>query len=384
VRRRSVFLACVCVACLRLAAWAVDLPAVPAVPDGVSAAQREALSKGATQLAEWKAALEAKIAVFNQQGRNLPADKAPEYERRRALLLSEIREYIKSLNHFKDEIKTAQAVAGQKPAPDRRLTKEEIRYFLWERPGSVAARASALTAASPFPGNPEDRLVNPLDTRQEALDRELLQPVDQTKLEDATLDQVCQIFVARRGAREREASRKASRAMNEEMKTLEGTLRPGESLLGKARTDADFGRRLSAVTGRIARQETADVRAAWTQAMTEMRDVIAYRARTRDPIRVRALLARTEEILARMDATVEEAHRRAEADVDAGMWKLMEEWRLSGGEDAIDKDRREEVFRRATDTVMIEAFTREHKTQRLARDQAQTDLVKAYEDFVGK
>ncbi|HRU04837.1 MAG TPA: hypothetical protein P5137_03560, partial [Candidatus Brocadiia bacterium] len=179
MQRHGIWLACVGVACLRLAAWAVDLPAVPAVPDGLSAAQRAALAKRAAQLAEWKADLEGKIAVFNQEGRNLASDKAAEYEKRKASLLAEVREYIKSLNHYKDEIRTAQEVSGQHPPAERRLTPEEIRYFLWERPGSVAARASARASASPFDSRSGERLVNPLDTRQEALDRELLGLLDQ-------------------------------------------------------------------------------------------------------------------------------------------------------------------------------------------------------------
>ncbi|HRU07392.1 MAG TPA: hypothetical protein P5137_16630, partial [Candidatus Brocadiia bacterium] len=131
-------------------------------------------------------------------------------------------------------------------------------------------------------------------------------------------------------------------------------------------------------------QETADVREATTRAVTELGEVIAYRARTRDPDRVRVMLGRTDEIVRRMDAAVEAAHRQAEADVDAGMRKLMEAWRVSGDEDVVDKDNKEEAFRRAADAVMIEAFGREYKAQRLARDQAQTEMVKAYEEFMGK
>ncbi len=351
------------------------------VPSYVKGDARRVLEEQRSDLIGWRISLTATIKKINDEGQGVSDEKAEELEARKWYVLDQVHEYGKSLDQYDDKIKTM----GGAPQTSVRLSREEITFFLADRPDTIDLTLlfSSDLATRRWPGEeppPEhERLVNPLDKEQERRDKDILGPIDPGKMELLDIDEVVQLIHARRRARVREANRKASRTMHAEMARLSARLEPGETILGKKKTDPAFRQRLRSITASIAKQEIQDERQAESMAIRELGEIHEIRARLRDPARMRKVIAG---INSRLERALAAAEARKPEDFKALIAQLEQGGYFESSDDLTERDKNDALLREAINDGLKRILENVDKKRVRAYDRAQNELLEATDESI--
>jgi len=347
---------------------AVELHDPEEIPDDLTRLWTQRLTKRRGELIDWKTDLTRKIADFNRDGHKAPPEKWADLERRETLLLEEVGYYNRAVRYFKDDVKTA---ADACDSVSKFMYDEEFLELLGGEPRIR------------WPKRRHARLLNPLDKDQGRRDRELMRPLRPHDVRDLSIDDVAKLINERTHARIREAQRSASRAMNRATKKLEASLEPGETLLQKEASDPTFRALLHGITGKIAKQEYADVLAAEDQAFEEFDRIVEIREAEKDPVRVRRMLAESGHILTRRHVAIDQARVQLTKDVRAALDRLKREGYYTDQKDLVKKIKSDPRLRKAMNAAVSKAVQRQANAEALTFTEALHSLTKVMREFYG-
>lgn len=348
------------------------IPLTSEITDDVLEPENTELSAQKDELLVLRDSIKLSVAIHNVKCSNVAPGSSIVDECRadQGKLQIEVSEYASAVLDFNKAVLEAPKITDTEQAPW--LSNSMVRHFLINRDENYTIHTTLIRNMVhegpagqkwPDPEKRHERLVDPLDETQELWDHELLMSLDLEKTRDLSLDRVTQIVNERQDAREREAARRASNRMHEEIKKLENEGMPGtgESVIEKEKLGSEFRARLNNILSNITKDEVTDIHRARSLALEELGQIIE--ARAIGPAKQQRFYETRQEIHNQFNNALDRIHTFALRDMSDEMDRMKQEGYYEDGDELIDKDRNDPHFREAVNEAVRKVLIRQYKAE---------------------